>query len=105
MHDAFDRIENTKIDLHAVKTDANHVAKRNLNKTGMMRNVFDFNNEIGGWRKEDKNMVYIPGTFGWKYNELPEIPIFTKVKEKIWKMNGGTGAICKKAVRRKKHHD
>lgn len=33
-------------------------------------------------------MVSVPETYGWKYNELPKNPIFTRVRENTKKMNG-----------------
>ena len=72
MHDAYENLKEA-INVYVVKTDAFHIAKRDLKKT---KNILNFHNDIGGWRAEDKKVVPVPEVYGWKHNEIPKIPIY-----------------------------
>ena len=97
MYDAYEKLQKANINVYAVKTDAFHIAKRDLKKA---KKILHFHNEIGGWRVEDKPVVPVPEVYQWKHNEIPKIPIYKSERLEVpdeW----DTESICKQIIRRK----
>ena len=49
MYETFEKLKANSIKVFAVKTDAFHIAKKDVRKA---KKLLDFHNDIGGWRVE-----------------------------------------------------
>ena len=97
MYDAYEKLKEADINVYAVKTDAFHIAKRDLKKA---KKILIFHNDIGGWRVEDKKVAPVPEVYGGKKRDSRKYR-FAKAKGLRFKMNGKE-AICKTAIRKKR---
>ena len=98
MYDAYEKLKENNINVYAVKTDAFHVAKKDLRKA---RKILEFGSNVGKWRVENKKVNYVEDTYKWKYNELVKIPIYKSERVEIedeWNVEN----ICEKIIRRKR---
>ena len=98
MYDAYEKLKEADINVYAVKTDACHIAKRDVKKT---KNILNFHNDIVGWRVEDKKVVPVPEVYGWKNNEIPKIPIYKSERIEV-QNEWDTEVIWKTAIRKKR---
>lgn len=95
---AYEKLKENNTNVYAVKTDAFHVAKKDVRKA---RRILQFGSEAGQWRVENKKVNYVEDTYTWKYNELVKIPIFKSERVDI-EDEWDTQAICEKIIRRKR---
>ena len=87
--------------LYAVKTDAFHIAKKDIKKA---KKVLDFYDGIGGWRVEKNKVEHITQKYSWRHNEIPRIPVYKSEREEI-EDEWDTEAICKKNHQKKEDDD
>ena len=98
MYDAYEKLKEAEINAYAVKTDAFHIAKRDLKKA---KKILNFHNDIGGWRVEDKKVVPVPEVYGWKNKVIPKLPIYKGERIEV-QDEWDTEAVCKTAIRKKR---
>eukprot|EP00438_Fugacium_kawagutii_P004546 Skav222288 [mRNA] locus=scaffold807:301469:304798:- [translate_table: standard] len=95
MFDAYSKLKQSNINVYAVKTDAFHIAKKDLAKA---MKVLKFGAELGDWRLEDKPVTSVAETYKWRHNELPKIPIY-KNERLIIDDEWDTENICQRIIR------
>ena len=98
MYDSYEKLKTNNINVYAVKSDAFHIAKKDIRKA---KKVLDFYDGIGGWRVESNKVSPIPQRYSWRHNEIPAVPVFKSEREEV-EDEWDTEAICKKIIRRKR---
>ena len=73
MYETFEKLKANSIKVYAVKTDAFHIAKKDVR---MAKKLLDFRNDSRGWRVESNKVYELETDYKWKFNELVEIPTF-----------------------------
>ena len=91
MYETFEKLKANSIKVYAVKTDAFHIAKKDVRKA---KKLVDFHNDIGGWRVESNKVYELETDYNWKFNELVPIPIYTTTRYAV-EDEHDTEAICK----------
>ena len=86
------------INVYAVKTDAFHIAKKDVRKA---KKALDFYDGVGGWRVETNKVEPILHKYSWRHNEIPKIPVYKSEREEV-EDEWDTEAICKKKKNQKK---
>ena len=69
-HETFEKLKANSIKVYAVKTDAFHIAKKDVR---MEKKLLGFRNDIGGWRVESNKFYELESGYNWKFNELAKI--------------------------------
>ena len=98
MYDSYEKLKANNINVYAVKSDAFHIAQKDVRKA---KKVLNFGCEIGSWRVEGNKVNHISQRYGWRHNEIPAIPVYKSEREEVedeWDVQ----AICEKIIRRKK---
>ena len=98
MYDSYEKLKANNINVYAVKSDAFHIAKKDVRKA---KKVLDFGYEIGKWRVESNKVNHISQRYSWRHNEIPAIPVYKSEREYVedeWDVQ----AICEKIIRRKR---
>ena len=98
MYNSYEKLKANKINVYAVKSDAFHIAKKDVRKA---KKVLDFGYEIGKWRVESNKVNHINQRYSWRHNEIPAIPVYKSEREEVldeWDVQ----AICEKNIRRKR---
>ena len=98
MYESYEKLKANNINVYAVKTDAFHIAKKDVSKAKKVLNFYD---DIGGWRVEKNKVKPITQKYSWRHNEIPTIPVYKSEREEI-EDEWDTEAICKKNIRRKR---
>ena len=97
MYEAFEKLKENDVKVYAVKTDAFHIAKKDMKKA---RKLMEFGNEIGQWRVEKKRVGYVQERYMWKHNEIPRMPVYKNERLEVedeWNVEN----ICKDIVRKR----
>ena len=97
MYEAFEKLKENDVKVYAVKTDAFHIAKKDV-KTARM--LLEFGNEIGQWRVEKKRVGYVQERYVWKHSEIPRTPVYKNERLEVedeWNVE----KICKDIVRKR----
>ena len=97
MYEAFGKLKENDVKVYAVKTDAFHIAKKDV-KTARM--LVEFGNEIGQWRVEKKRVGYVQERYVWKHSEIPRTPVYKNERLEVedeWNVE----KICKDIVRKR----
>ena len=97
MYDSYEKLNANNINVYAVKSDAFHIAKKDIRKA---KKVLDFYDGIGGWRVESNKVSPIPQRYSWRHNEIPKIPVYKSEREEV-EDEWDTEAICKKIINKK----
>ena len=96
MYETYEKLKSHNIRVYAVKTDAFHIARKDLRKA---RKLLDFHNDIGGWRVESNRVFELEAGYKWKFNELVKIPTFeneTIPIEDEWDVESSCNKIIEK---------
>ena len=98
MYDSYEKLKANNINVYAVKSDAFHIAQKDVRKA---KKVLNFGCEIGSWRVESNKVNHISQRYSWRHNEIPAIPVYKSEREDVedeWDVQ----AICEKIIRRKR---
>ena len=98
MYDSYEKLKANNINVYAVKSDAFHIALKDVRKA---KKVLNFGCEIGSWRIEGNKVNHISQRYSWRHNEIPAIPVYKSEREEVedeWDVQ----AICEKIIRRKR---
>ena len=98
MYDSYEKLKANNINVYAVKSDAFHIAQKDVRKA---KKVLNFGCEIGSWRVESNKVNHISQRYSWRHNEIPAIPVYKSEREEVldeWDVQ----AICEKIIRRKR---
>ena len=98
MYDSYEKLKANNINVYAVKSDAFHIAQKDVRKA---KKVLNFGCEIGSWRVENNKVNHISQRYSWRHNEIPAIPVYKSEREEVedeWDVQ----AICEKIIRRKR---
>ena len=91
MYEAYEKLKANSIKVYAVKTDAFHIAKKDVRKA---KKLLGFHNDIGGWRVENNKVYELETDYNWKFNESVPIPIYKTTRYAV-EDEYDTEAICK----------
>ena len=75
MYETFEKLKANSIKVYAVKTDAFHIAKKDVRKA---KKLLDFRNDIGGWKVENNKVYELETDYNWKFNELEKNTNFSE---------------------------
>ena len=90
-------MKETDVKVYAVKTDAFHIAKKDVKKA---RKLVELGSEIGQWRVEKKRVGYVQERYVWKHNEIARMPVYKNERLEVedkWNVE----KICKDIVRKR----
>ena len=80
MYDSYEKLKANNINVYAVKSDAFHIAQKDVRKA---KKVLNFGCEIGSWRVESNKVNYISQRYSWRHNEIPAIPVYKSEREEV----------------------